>query len=262
MLTKDDIEALSAGAGQSPQALFEAIAQVAARRVNAGLVTAMRHHAAEQQVERLYSSNTQAYPVGGRKQKRDTGWSRKVLDHLLATGGDGPARVMLLGNHDLWLREFTAAEVTDPEQTASWMRFGGDATLLSYGVKLDLRKPQPDRFDAARRELQDRFPPAHAALLGSLDLAFGFGDYFFCHAGIRPDTPLERQSEADLLWIRETFLSWAGEWGKIVVHGHTVEEAPVTRVNRIGIDTGACWTGKLTCLVLAGTERRFLQTGS
>ena len=113
--------------------------------------------------------------------------SRKVLDHLLATGGDGPARVLLLGNHDLWLREFTAAEVTDPEQTASWMRFGGDATLLSYGVKLDLRKPEPDRFDAARRELQDRFPPAHAALLGSLDLAFGFGDYFFCHAGIRPD---------------------------------------------------------------------------
>ena len=92
MLTKDDIEALSAGAGQSPQALFEAIAQVAARRVNAGLVTAMRHHAAEQQVERLYSSNTQAYPVGGRKQKRDTGWSRKVLaEHqvLLSAGDDG-----------------------------------------------------------------------------------------------------------------------------------------------------------------------------
>ena len=92
MLTKDDIEALSAGAGQSPQALFEAIAQVAARRVNAGLVTAMRHHAAEQQVERLYSSNTQAYPVGGRKQKRDTGWSRKVLaEHqvLVSAGDDG-----------------------------------------------------------------------------------------------------------------------------------------------------------------------------
>jgi len=92
MLTKDDIEALSAGAGQSSQALFEAIAQVAARRVNAGLVTAMRHHAAEQQVERLYSSNTQAYPVGGRKQKRDTGWSRKVLaEHrvLLSAGDEG-----------------------------------------------------------------------------------------------------------------------------------------------------------------------------
>lgn len=187
--------------------------------------------------------------------------SRKLLDHFLATGSTGPHRVMLLGNHDLWLREFAAAEVTDPAQTASWMRFGGDATLLSYGVKLDLRRPEAERFDAARRELQARFPAEHSALLGSLDLAFGLGDYFFCHAGIRPDVPLERQSEADLLWIREPFLSWAGECGKIVVHGHTVEEAPVTRVNRIGIDTGACWTGRLTCLVLAGTERRFLQTG-
>ena len=84
--------------------------------------------------------------------------SRKVLDHLLADRGDGPTRVMLLGNHDLWLREFAAAEATDPEQTASWMRFGGDATLLSYGVKLDLRQPEPERFDAARRAAAGPLP--------------------------------------------------------------------------------------------------------
>ena len=92
MLTTEDIEALSAGAGQSPDALFKAVEQVAARRVGAGLVTVMRHHAAEREVERLYSSNRDAYPVGGRKQKRDTGWSRKVLaEHrvLLSAGDDG-----------------------------------------------------------------------------------------------------------------------------------------------------------------------------
>jgi serine/threonine protein phosphatase 1 len=32
------------------------------------------------------------------------------------------------------------------------------------------------------------------------------------------------------------------------------------RDNRIGIDTGAFATGKLTCLVLEGATRRFLQT--
>ena len=92
MLTRDDIEALSAGAGRSPDALFKAVEQVAARRVGAGLVTVMRHHAAEREVERLYSSNRDAYPVGGRKQKRDTGWSRKVLaEHrvLLSAGDHG-----------------------------------------------------------------------------------------------------------------------------------------------------------------------------
>lgn len=91
-LTADDIESLVAGAARSPAALFEAITQVAARRVGAGLVTAMRHDAAASTVERLYSSNPQAYPVGGRKTKRDTGWSRKVLaEHqlLLSAGDDG-----------------------------------------------------------------------------------------------------------------------------------------------------------------------------
>ena len=91
-LTADDIESLVGGAARSPAALFEAITQVAARRVGAGLVTAMRHDAAAATVERLYSSNPQAYPVGGRKTKRDTGWSRKVLaEHqlLLSAGDDG-----------------------------------------------------------------------------------------------------------------------------------------------------------------------------
>ena len=92
MLRPDDIDALAAGAAKSPAALFTAIAAVAARRLGAGLVTAMRHDEAASTVERIYSSNEQAYPVGGRKQKRDTGWSRKVLaEHrvLLSAGDDG-----------------------------------------------------------------------------------------------------------------------------------------------------------------------------
>jgi len=91
-LAKDDIETLATGAGKSPAALFAAVHEVAARRVGARLVTVMRHHAAEAEVERLWSSNEQAYPVGGRKQKRDTGWSRKVLEQhrvLVSAGDDG-----------------------------------------------------------------------------------------------------------------------------------------------------------------------------
>ena len=93
-LHKDDIDALAAGAAKSPAALFGAIAQVAARRVDAGLVTAMRHDEAAATVERVYSSNETAYPVGGRKLKRDTGWSRKVLvEHrLLVNAGDDDIR--------------------------------------------------------------------------------------------------------------------------------------------------------------------------
>ena len=93
-LSADEIEALAAGAATSAAALFEAITQVAALRVNAGLVTAMRHDEAASTVERVYSSNPQAYPVGGRKLKQDSDWSRHVLvDHrVLVSAGDDAIR--------------------------------------------------------------------------------------------------------------------------------------------------------------------------
>ncbi len=71
----------------------------------------MRHHEAASQVERLYSSNTAAYPVGGRKTKRDTAWSRKVLvehrvvvntgDNALREAFDDHAIIFGLGIHSI-----------------------------------------------------------------------------------------------------------------------------------------------------------------
>jgi len=94
MLDTDDIEALAAGAAQSAAALFDAIHQVAARRVGAGLATAMRHDETASIVERVYSSNEQAYPVGGRKVKKESDWSRHVLvEHrVLVSAGDDAIR--------------------------------------------------------------------------------------------------------------------------------------------------------------------------
>jgi GAF domain-containing protein len=94
MLEAEDIEALAAGAAKSPSALFAAIAEVARRRVDAGLVTAMRHDEAAATVERIYSSNEAAYPVGGRKVKQESDWSRHVLvEHrVLISAGDHAIR--------------------------------------------------------------------------------------------------------------------------------------------------------------------------
>ena len=94
MLQREDIEALAAGAAQSPAALFGAIAEVARRRVDAGLVTAMRHDETAATVERIYSSNEVAYPVGGRKVKQESDWSRHVLaEHrVLVSAGDDAIR--------------------------------------------------------------------------------------------------------------------------------------------------------------------------
>jgi GAF domain-containing protein len=93
-LDATDIETLSAGAGQSPAALFAAIAKTAKRRLDAGLVTAMRYDEPQQMVERLYSSNPDAYPIGGRKLKRDSDWSQHVLveRRVLISAGDDAIR--------------------------------------------------------------------------------------------------------------------------------------------------------------------------
>lgn len=94
MLTPDDIDALSRGIAASPEALFAAIHAIAARRLDAGLVTAMRYDEPNATVERLYSSNPAAYPVGGRKLKRDSAWSRHVLveQRVLLSAGDDAIR--------------------------------------------------------------------------------------------------------------------------------------------------------------------------
>ena len=182
--------------------------------------------------------------------------SRQVIEHLILAPLPGFHRVLLIGNHDAWLRDFSRGD----QVSSTWLQFGGDATMLSYGVKVDLKAHDEQRLQGVRDALSARLPASHRAFLEGLELAFGLGDYYFCHAGVRPGVALGEQSEADLLWIREPFLSWGGDAGKIIVHGHTVDEQPVVRRNRIGIDTGACWTGNLTALVLEGERRRFLST--
>ena len=89
-------------------------------------------------------------------------------------------------------------------------------------------------------------------------LSVRFGDYFFCHAGIRPGVPLDRQDPEDLIWIREAFLTDDSDHGVVVVHGHTPVTVPEVHANRINIDTGLVYGGTLTCLALEGTDYRFL----
>ena len=87
------------------------------------------------------------------------------------------------------------------------------------------------------------------------------GDYFFCHAGVRPSQSLDAQSRQDLTTIREPFLSHPYPLNKIVVHGHTRVASVDVRANRIGIDTGAYATGVLSCLVFEADSLRLFATG-
>ena len=182
--------------------------------------------------------------------------SRELVDHLIRPQQDGLRRVHLLGNHDAWLRAYLHGDSVG----AGWLRYGGDATLVSYGVRLRPGLDDEARLAATQPAMAAAVPEEHVRFLDGLEVAFSFGDYFFCHAGIRPNLPIEAQVEEDLIWIRDPFLDWRGDPGKVVVHGHTIEERPAVRRNRIGVDTGAYSTGNLTCVVLEGRSHRFIST--
>jgi serine/threonine protein phosphatase 1 len=169
--------------------------------------------------------------------------SAAVLDRL--SSGQFPTGIVpLLGNHEAVLRAF----LDDVDVFAQWRAIGGFETLYSYGGKVG--NAAVTNPEATRRAFLELIPPLHLDFLSSLEPSHSVGDYFFCHAGVRPGVPLDQQREQDLIWIREAFLDSTEDFGKVIVHGHTPSEEPVLRRNRIGIDTGAYATGRLTCLRL------------
>jgi len=181
--------------------------------------------------------------------------SRGVVDMLARGALSGFESVFLKGNHEDSLLQF----LTDPGITPAWMAYGGEATLYSYGVRPpDSRKVED--ILAAQKAFVQALPPEHLTFLQALKLMHIEGDYAFVHAGFRANVPIEFQDPQDMMWIRNEFLDSAADFGKVAVHGHTIADRPEIRRNRIGIDTGAFATGTLTCLVLEGTERRFLAT--
>ena len=88
--------------------------------------------------------------------------------------------------------------------------------------------------------------PAHRRFLAALPCCTTVGDYFFVHAGVRPGIALENQDEEDMLWIRDAFFEERRRFAKKIVHGHTPVEAPEFLDNRINLDTGAVFGGRLT----------------
>ncbi len=184
--------------------------------------------------------------------------TRGVVERLCRARRGADAPICLMGNHDWWFRDFIEGGAVSP----AWLSSGGDATLASYGVADLPPFDDEEAWTRLRGRLRRWIPAQHRRFFNRLEHMARRGDYVFAHAGIRPGLPLDQQETRDLLFIREPFLSDTSDLGVVVVHGHTVVEEPVVRGHRIGIDTGAYWTGRLTTLVLEGDTQRFLTTGS
>jgi serine/threonine protein phosphatase 1 len=158
--------------------------------------------------------------------------SLEVVDYLIDLKKKLPATIFLKGNHEDMLENYL-----DGSDRFTYLLNGGQRTLDAY-----LNRPNnPGEYPV---------PPTHLEFFKSLHLYYQTDEYIFVHAGLRKKVPLESQKTIDLLWIRDEFIFSNFDFGKRVIFGHTPFKEPLVQTNKIGIDTGAVYGNRLTCLQL------------
>lgn len=159
----------------------------------------------------------------------------------------------LKGNHEeLFLRAYAG-----DEQAASFFyTVGGRETLMSYGLESAQGDATPG--EQLVMWMKRHIPEAHIRFMSRFEDMIQWGDFIFVHAGIRPGIPLHRQAVADLRWIRAEFLRCKTAHPGVVVHGHSITDEVDEQANRIGVDTGAYFSGRLSAIAIEGQERWFL----
>ncbi|MBT3310724.1 MAG: serine/threonine protein phosphatase [Desulfobacterales bacterium] len=158
--------------------------------------------------------------------------SYEVVDYLINLKSLYKNIVFLKGNHESLLLDYLQGR-----NVKTFLENGGRQTLESYNIR---------NFDGD----DDPIPPSHMEFFSSLKLYHETEEFIFVHAGLKDNVALEDQVEADMLWIRKPFINSDFDFGRRVVFGHTPVKRPLVHSNKIGIDTGAVFGNKLTCVEL------------
>ena len=178
--------------------------------------------------------------------------SMGVVSQALKWGRERKVRY-LAGNHEeMFLKSFK-----DKDTLRHFLKHGGRETVLSYGI--DRKAYKTMKMGELQDAMEQVVPREHRKFLASFEDLIVAGDFVFAHAGINPKFPVTEQKPKDLRWIRDRFLKHEDPLSHIVVHGHTIFENIEYGTHRIGIDPGAFRTGRLTALVLEGSEKRLIQ---
>ncbi|MGO8670237.1 MAG: metallophosphoesterase family protein [Capsulimonadaceae bacterium] len=159
--------------------------------------------------------------------------SHGVFDILRTFKVHHAQSIFLRGNHEaLFMDAFR-----DPECEVVWLYNGGLEMLASYEIewtenwRLQIRPEDIDFVEETEIEYETKY-------------------FKFVHAGYVP--PGEGNTlRPDLdprLWIREDFINSTADFGKVVIFGHTVQTnwLPLVMPNKIGLDTGAAFGGRLS----------------
>lgn len=176
--------------------------------------------------------------------------SREVIERLILLRQHLGAQVeFLLGNHEAALLGF----LEDPVKWRSWLDWGGNQTLASYGIALPSTHPTRAELVALRDGLHTTMG-SHVAFLKALPRFACSGDIVFVHAGLDPSYSLEEQSDSAMLWGQIEGGQASGLPGCRMVHGHYADYEPVSTERRICVDTGAYYSGRLTAVRLDDGE--------
>lgn len=165
--------------------------------------------------------------------------SKEVVATIVSLSKSHPRVIPLMGNHDfLFLQYLTGGD------NRLFLQVGGLQTLASYELSPS----------ANQTEKNQQVPSEHLAFLRSLSLFWEDQHALYVHAGLQPGRHLSQQTAQWCLWARESFLLNTFDFGKPVVFGHTVFPEPYLAADKIGIDTGAVYGGRLTALLLPERE--------
>ena len=186
---------------------------------------------------------------------------KETIQALLDFQPDNFQQVFLLGNHEQMMLDFINKV---PDSLYLWVLNGGDETLNSYGIKgAASLYDETKSNETVRNELVNSIPEKHLQFFNNLSLSYQWGGYFFVHAGIDPDVPLDKQDKNTLIWQRgREFLFNTISFEKVIVHGHTPQPEIEDLTNRINLDTGAFYTGTLSCLIIETKtgKKQFINT--
>lgn len=164
--------------------------------------------------------------------------------------------VGLRGNHE----EVLAWFLKDPVGRPDWLHWGGVQALESYGVAAFGPRGLRDAKALAAEFEHAATEAGHLKFLLERPLMHVVGDYVFVHAGVRAGVPLKDQMAHDLLFIREDFLGRPHGLPYRVVFGHTILPEVLVTEDRIGLDTGAFSTGRLSSVALENATVRIIAT--
>lgn len=164
--------------------------------------------------------------------------SKGVIDILIKLVESSSNVHCLMGNHESLFLEYYHGRNEN-----AFLINGGVATLNSYRVNGNIH-----------------IPPEHVSFIESLKTLVELDNYYIVHAGLMPGIEMEKQTVKDKLWIREDFIFSDFDFGKKVIFGHTPFPTPYVVLNKIGLDTGAVFGNKLTCIELP--DEKFYHVGA